>query len=298
MTLSPIGSISEVKEACDIQYSPAKLQQGQVQPQRVEDLLTFKKEITEQLDLSDNIQISDIAATADDTLFLCNNFYSVRKIYVYKTNLHCLTYHSTLNLPSDPYGIAIFKGTHKAVVTFPYQSYVQFFNTKHLNLDKTIEVGSDCYGITTTGDNIVVGKINEIKIFEQSGKNLMNILLNDFSSYVIRTLHYNILYNQNDDRIVYENSGQICSVQLDGTVLYRYALPGNTGLAVDKQGHVYVSECNKGEIHRLLPDGRFCDMMLTRKDGIEKTCTIAFNESYTKFYVTNRIGLVQVYYCN
>ncbi|VDI55879.1 Hypothetical predicted protein [Mytilus galloprovincialis] len=59
--LKSIGSISEVKEAHDIQYSPVKLQQAHVQPERVDTILTFKKAITEQLKLTNKLHISDLA---------------------------------------------------------------------------------------------------------------------------------------------------------------------------------------------------------------------------------------------
>ncbi|VDI51469.1 Hypothetical predicted protein [Mytilus galloprovincialis] len=176
-----MGSILEVKEVCDIQYSPVKPKQAQVQPERVEALLTFKKEITKLLDLTDYL------------------------------------------------------GERIKNITLKYQ----------------------------------------------------------LPFYGVISLHYNL----NDDRIVYREIGQIRSIQLDGTVLYRRAMSEKSGLAVDEQGHVYVSEVNKNEIHRLLPDGRFRDVVLTEKDGIKSPFAIAFNDSFTKFYVTNNKGFVQLYNC-
>ncbi|CAG2216602.1 unnamed protein product [Mytilus edulis] len=263
--LQSIGSISEVKE----------------------------KEITEQLHIADSLRITDLAVTADDTLFLCNFKYGVRKIYVYKTDSQDLTHKSTLNLPSEPYGISILSGINKLVVTLPFESYVQFINTKSLTLDKTIPLGKNCYGITTTGDSIVVGRAEEINIFKQNGEIIKNISLNDqLPLYGVCSL----LYNQNDDRIVYIKVGQINNIQLDGTVEYQNAV-SSIDLAVDKQGHFYVIEQEINEIQRLLPDGRFSDVVLTEKDGIKDPSAIAFNESFTKFYVTNNNGLVQIYNC-
>ncbi|CAC5423540.1 unnamed protein product [Mytilus coruscus] len=135
----------------------------QVQPVSIESILNLKKETSTQLNLDDNLRISDLAVTADNTLFLCNYHIYEHKVYVYKTNLQNVTYNTALRLPSEPYGIAILKETVKAVVTIPKQSYVQFINTKSLKLDKTIEVGRDCNGITTSEDNIAVRKTEEIK---------------------------------------------------------------------------------------------------------------------------------------
>ncbi|CAC5423541.1 unnamed protein product [Mytilus coruscus] len=73
-----MGSISEFKEAVDFLYRPAKLQKAQVQSKRVEAILTLKKEITNQLNLCNKLDITGLAVTADYTLFLCNNQHGVR----------------------------------------------------------------------------------------------------------------------------------------------------------------------------------------------------------------------------
>lgn len=71
---------------------------------------------------------------------------------------------------------------------------------KSLTLDKTIPLGKCCYGITNTGDYIVVGRIAEIRIFKKkNGESITNISLNDkLPYYGVSSLHY----NQNDDRIM------------------------------------------------------------------------------------------------
>ncbi|CAC5362658.1 unnamed protein product [Mytilus coruscus] len=290
-----MGSISEVKKTCDVLYSPVKLQQAQAQPERVESILTFKKEITNRLLLSNKLEISDIAVTADNTLFLCNTQTGVHKIYVYKPSVQSLIYKTALSLPSNPYGISIFKGTDKAVVTLPFEFYIQFIDTKSLKLDKTIEVGRNCFGITTSGDYIAVGKLREIRILKQNGEHIRNIALADLLKYKCVS---SLQYDQNNGSIIYMKTGQMNCIESDGTVSYQYDVSGKAGLAVDTQGHVYLSEQNKSEIQRFLPDGRLRDVVLTEKDGIKKPFAIAFNESFTKFYVTNHEGLVQIYNCN
>ncbi|CAG2216614.1 unnamed protein product [Mytilus edulis] len=140
----------------------------------------------------------------------------VSRIYVYNIYQDNLTDNITLSLPSEPYGISILTGTDKAVVTLPCVSYLQFIDTRNLNMGKTIEVGKGCYGITTSDNFLAV----------------------------------------------------------DGTVVYQYRVSEESGIAVDAHGNVYVSEENKSEIHRLLPDGGFRDVILTRKDGIAKPYAI------------------------
>lgn len=69
-----------------------------------------------------------------------------------------------------------------------------------------------------------------------------------------------LYYNHHDGIIICHKRGQVRRIQLDGTVLYQYEESGEAGLTVDAQGNVYVSDQVENEIHRLLPDGRFCDI--------------------------------------
>jgi hypothetical protein len=40
-------------------------------------------------------------------------------------------------------------------------------------------------------------------------------------------------------------------------------------LAVDQQGHVYISDYYSDDIHRLSPDGTFRDIVLSKHDGVD-----------------------------
>ncbi|VDI24356.1 Hypothetical predicted protein [Mytilus galloprovincialis] len=291
--IKSIGSILETKAACDVQHSPVKFQQAQVQPDRVKMLSTFKKEITQQLNVLNRITITDIAVTRDNTIFVCNFFKGVNKVYVYNVYQDNLTHNTPFSLPSRPYGISILTGTDKAVITLPYESYVQFIDTRNLNMGKTIEVGKGCYGITTSDDFLVVGQIDEIKLLKQNGEIIKTIVLSVNGYCNVSSLHY----NHHDCSIIYCQNGQLRCIQSDGTVLYQHKVPEEADLAVDAQGNVYVSEENKSEIQRLLPEGRFRDVVLSRNDGITNPYAITFNESYTKFFVVNNAGLVQMYNC-
>jgi sugar lactone lactonase YvrE len=59
-------------------------------------------------------------------------------------------------------------------------------------------------------------------------------------------------------------------INLDGHVIYRYDISGRLegGMAVDQQGHVYISDSD--DIHRLSPDGTFRDIVLSKHDGVDE----------------------------
>ncbi|VDI33876.1 Hypothetical predicted protein [Mytilus galloprovincialis] len=288
-----IGSIEEVRTASAIQYSPVKLQQAQVQPVEVKSLLAFRKEISEKSRIRGII--TDVAVTADDKLLVCDYNKECDNIDVFKINQRSLKYITTLSVLGTPYGISVLNGTDKACVTLPFKSYIQCIDTNTLTLEKTIKVGKDCFGITTTGNYIAVGKRGKIKILRLKGETIRNIVLPD----LLEDSHYvsSLYYNPNDGSIIYSTVGMVSRIQLNGIESYRYAVEGEAGIAVDKQGHVYVSEIAKSEIQRFSSDGRFHDVVLTNRDEIKNPFAIAFNESCTKFVVTNLSGLFQIYSC-
>ena len=87
-------------------------------------------------------------------------------------------------------------------------------------------------------------------------------------------------------------------INLDGHVIYRYNISGDEGLAVDRQGHIYISGGDSNDIHRLSPDGAFRDIVLSKNDGVDKPHGITFNNDFTKLFIINRAGeTVLVYSC-
>ena len=86
-------------------------------------------------------------------------------------------------------------------------------------------------------------------------------------------------------------------INLDGHVIYRYNISGYLGLAVDQQGHVYISGLRSHDIHRLSPDGTFHDIVLSKHDGVVRPCGITFNNDFTKLFIINRGRTVLVYSC-
>lgn len=293
ITITSSGSILETKEPCDVQHSPLKFQQAQVQPERVKTLSTFQTEISQQLSFSHRQNITDFAVTIDNKVFFCNFFTGLHEMYVCNIYEDKLTQNTTLSLPSQPYGVSIITGTDTAFITLPYASSVQCINTKDLKIDKSIQVGKGWYGISTSDNFLAIGKQDEIRIVKQNGEIVKTIVLSDGVIGVVCSLYY----NHHDDSIIYRKRGEVRRIQLDGTVVYQYEVSGESGLAVDAQGNVYVSYIENNEIRRLLPDGRIRDVVLTGNDGIEKPYAIAFNTSVTKLIVTNTKGLVQIFNC-
>jgi hypothetical protein len=75
-------------------------------------------------------------------------------------------------------------------------------------------------------------------------------------------INNNLLYNERNDQLLLRQNEGLCCINLDGHVIYRYDISGGDGLAVDQQGHVYISGAD--DIHRLSPDGTFRDIVLRK----------------------------------
>ena len=81
---------------------------------------------------------------------------------------------------------------------------------------------------------------------------------------------YNLLHNERNDQLLLRQQGGLWCINLDGYGIYRYNISGLYGLAVDQQGHVYMSGYHSNDIHRLSPDGTFRDIVLSKHDGVDK----------------------------
>jgi hypothetical protein len=88
---------------------------------------------------------------------------------------------------------------------------------------------------------------------------------------------YNLLYDERNDQLLIRQPGRLCCINLDGHVIYRYDISGYEGLAVDRQGRVYISGENSNNIQRLSPDGTFRDIVLSKHDGVDGPYGITFN---------------------
>lgn len=72
---------------------------------------------------------------------------------------------------------------------------------------------------------------------------------------------------------------------------------GQSGLAIDPQGYIYLSQFASNGIQRLNPEVKPCDDVLTNDKGINQPCCITFNKDYTKLFVVNGYKSVVIFTC-
>jgi uncharacterized protein YjiK len=152
-------------------------------------------------------------------------------------------------------------------------------------------MGEECRGITAVKDKIYIGGEDKVLILNTDGLRLREIKTD---GGIISSL----LYNERNDQLLLRQDDELCCINLDGHAIYRYDIEGSEGLAVDRQGHVYISGRNSNDIHRLSPDGTFRDIILNKHDGVDWPYGITFSNDFTKLFIINDGGeAVLVYSC-
>jgi hypothetical protein len=288
VNIETIGSLSQITRPCPIKYKSMKVQQPQVQEDRRQTLTEFIKEGKVKLNFFKKYNLTDMAVTSDNKLLLCNFESTHPKVYIYKDYK---TYEDEISLTSPPYCITVVPCTDKAVVTLPYERSIQFINTTNNTKDNKIKIGEWCGGVTAVKDKIYIGGGDKVLILNTDGSCVRKITTDGGNKY-------NLLHNERNDQLLLRQQGGLWCINLDGYDIYRYNISGLYGLAVDQQGHVYISGYHSNDIHRLSPDGTFRDIVLSKHDGVYRPEGITFNNDFTKLIIINEGGkTVLVYSC-
>jgi hypothetical protein len=261
-----------------------KAQHEQVEVDRSQTLTEFIKE--GEVNLTGGLHVlTDMAVTSDNKLLLC--YYSHQKVYIYKDYK---TYEDKISLTSLPLCITVVPCTDKAVVTLPEEDSIQFINTTNNTKDNKINIGEWCQGVTAVKDKIYIGGVDKVIILNIDGSLVRKIATDRYNN--------NLLYNERNDQLLLRQDDRLCCINLDGHVIYTYHISGLLGLAVDQQGHVYISGRHSHDIHRLSPDGTFRDIVFSKHDGVDEPRSITFNNDFTKLFIINNEGkTVLVYSC-
>jgi hypothetical protein len=273
VNIETIGSLSQITRPCPIKYKSMKAQHQQVKLDRSQTLTEFIKE--NEFDLKHGVHhnLSDMAVTSDNKLLLCNH--ELSRVDIYKDYK---TYEDEISFTSPPSCITVVPCTDKAVVTLPYERSIQFINTTNNTKDNKINRGESCWSVTAVKDKIYIGGEDKVIILNTDGSLVREIATD-------RGYNYYLLYNERNDQLLLRQQGRLCCINLDGHVIFRYDISEGLGLAVDQQGHVYISGTDG--IHRLSPDGTFRDIVLSKHDGVDLPQSITFNNDFTKLFIIN-----------
>ena len=279
-----IGSLLQITRPCPIKFKSMELQHPQVQQDRRKTLTEFINEGHVNLKRCEEYNISYMAVTSDNKLLLCNYRVHYPRVFIYKD---CKTYEDEIVFNGLPKSIAVVPCTDKAVVLVSQLKSIQFINTTNNTKEPPIGIGTKGGSITAVKDKIIIGGREKVLILNTDGSRVREITSDG-------EYKYNVLYNERNDQLLLKQYDRLDCISLDGHVIYKYNISG-VGMAVDRQGPVYIAGCN--EIQRLSPDGTFRDIVLSEHDGVDEPKGITFNNDFTKLFIISDNTTVLVYSC-
>lgn len=283
------GTLSESVSSCQVQYKPKKYQQAQIMAQPTKHITGFEMEAELQLNTGNTYILYDICVTYDNKLLLINYSNSDPKLYVYKD---CKDYETEITFSCSPFGVAVIPGNDRAVVTLPPEKSIQFINTKRMTKGDKVNVGFKCFGITARRNRIYVcGEGGTVKILDTEGKILKSIQQGSVPFYFVG-------YDDIREQFALRRHDEVLCVKSDGTQVCRKTASWTAGVTLDRQSNIYFGGYKTYNIQRLSSDGKNCEEMLNKDDGINHSYGMCFNNDYTKLYViNNNYTSVYVYKC-
>ncbi|XP_071162704.1 uncharacterized protein [Mytilus edulis] len=288
-SISSIGLVKPTSSPCSVSYQPHKHLQAQIQQtqDREPTKFEFEKKIPVHLG-----RISCIAVTDDNILLLCNDMISNFKdnvIACRETGVQI----QACTISERVFGIAIIPHTNEAVVSLVDVKIIQFVNLSSMMLGRQLQVTMadyGMYGIAVVRDTIIVGGTsgNVYFIEKTNGKCLKTVEIgkgNIISLMPFISAKDEVLYCS--EYYEYSANTKVHSLKLDGTFISSCELNKPFGMTLDSKRNVYVTCYNSHELHRLSPDLKVNKILLKKSDGIDTPLSVAFNNTYSKLYISN-----------
>ncbi|XP_063448482.1 E3 ubiquitin-protein ligase TRIM71-like [Mytilus trossulus] len=276
--LESLGSLSEYVQQCQVQYKPKKFQQAQIKAEPMKNILGFEQDTEVQLKTGEKYVLWDVSITHDNKLLLINKSSTYSKLYVYRD---CKDYETEITFSSAPVFVAVIPGTDRAVITLPNEGSIQFINTTTMTKSDKVNMGFTCYGITAGRDRIYVGgQGGTIKTLDTNGTILTTIRQGSDEIFFM-------VYNDLQDQLIVRCVGKLLCIKVDGTLVYSKEVSGIAEVTLDRQRNIYVGGYETNNIQKMSSDGRICEEMLNKDNGIERPYGMCFNNDFTKLFVIN-----------
>ena len=232
---------------------------------------------------------TEMAVTSDQKLLICGYYPCCVSIYN-----NCNNYAADIALSSRPRCITVVPCTNeKAVVTLPQEKSIQFINIADNILGNKINIGEECLGVTAGNDKIYLGVKDKVLILNIDGSSTGGIIP------TVGTNNFNLLYNNINNQLLLKEGGKLWNINLHGQVTNDCNIPGLHGLyglALNKNGCVYLCRPNAHTIEMLPPDLNGPPQIVSNDDYVNEPRGIAFNNDFTKLFVTNRRGQTVLIY--
>ena len=169
------------------------------------------------------------------------------------------------------------------IVTVEGQKKLQYVQIlPQLQLGRTIQLDSKCYGVCVSGDDIYVtcktSNGSEIRVFSLDGTLKRRVPTDKNSS------PYEITLSPSGEKIFYTDSKteSVTCMTVDGRIVYQYRddnLKCATGMYCDSEDNLFVCDFESDNVQAISADGKSCGTLLISSDGLVRPSYIAYRSS-------------------
>ena len=235
---------------------------------------------------TEKCSIEDLAVVSQDTLLVCNGSECKVELVSSQTG----KWLSQLKLESWPWSVCLV-GRDRAAVTLPDIQKVQMIKIKGNTLvkDKVLKVNGDVYGITTSGDNLVVTYIEQpwLEVITTDGK-----VLHQFHS-TGETQHFRLpdFITTSPDGTLWVSdcvNNTITKMDASLNILQTFTNPlleKPCGITAVTEDEILVCSHNNSSLVLLQPSTNTMSTLLGEDDGIEKPYPLTYCPQERKIFV-------------
>ena len=195
----------------------------------------------------------------------------------------------SLQLDYKPWDVSPVSSS-SAVITLPHKNQLQFIKVMPSlkKLDRSINVGSRCYGVQVVEDLIYVTcydnpGVAEVLVLDVNGTVTHRLGQPGKKPFMFsRPFYITVCPSTRKLFFTDRRTDTVLCLLSDGTVVYQYKdaeLKGPGGVCVDGGGNVIVCGRLSDNVQVIRADGTKCCTLLTSQYGVYRPCSVAYRES-------------------
>ncbi|CAG2256377.1 unnamed protein product [Mytilus edulis] len=279
--LAYIGAIQKNETPFSLSFIPNKQRQSQV-PVDLKSQATSLVHLYD-IDMEGNELggVTSVTMSVGNTLIFCD--VNTKNVYFCLAND---AYQSLMSFPYSPWNIQIIPETTTAVMSSKYKPYILFIDIIERSIIQKIEVKqSESGGIAASKDNIFVGTVGNIQVFDDNGYFEREIRLHHNHiaiKYICVCLNGNICYSVGHE---------VHCITPDGDPVFTYAahnFRNARNIIIDNFDYIYVLGSESNNIHKLSTAGSLVDILL--KDNVSDPLAFCFSNDWSKIYIADEDG--------
>ncbi|XP_063426573.1 uncharacterized protein LOC134710234 [Mytilus trossulus] len=219
----------------------------------------------------------------DNTYLVLNGDYYYKYLALFRNDGIFLRV--VVNLESSSLDVCFVRNKTVAV-TLGIDNQIALVNVERNKIVKRFNLSHNCDAVASDGQMLVIsGKVNHIQ-----RSTLVN--LNDETHKVLEIGAGRIaLFNGNIYGTIYK---EVCCYKITGELLWKFThnkVGYSDGLALDKNGFVYIASSAMNVVMVVSPDGKIYEIILSAADGIQSPGAMDINRDTGIMIVPSRISI-------